>query len=69
MNVQHLEEYQPLVILGMLVVTTLLETARPLVESEIPRWRHARRNLGLSLLAFVAFGATGFLKAGSASKA
>lgn len=67
LNVAALEDYVPGIVLAMLVVTTLLETLRPLVEYEIPRWRHARRNFGISLLAFVAFGATGFLKAGSAA--
>lgn len=40
MQAQALEDYQPLVVLVMLVATTLLETARPKVESDIPRWRH-----------------------------
>jgi sterol desaturase/sphingolipid hydroxylase (fatty acid hydroxylase superfamily) len=67
MTAQALEDYQPLLVLALLAATTLLETARPFVESAIPRWRHARRNLGIGALAFIAFGATGFLKAGAAA--
>ena len=67
MDIVALEDYAPAIVLGMLAITSLLETARPLVEYEIPRWRHAGRNLGIGLLAFVAFGATGVLKAGSAA--
>ena len=68
MNVQALEDYQPLIVLALIVTSTLLETARPLVESEIPRWRHARRNLGMTVLAFVGFAGTAFLKAGSSKR-
>src|SRR5262245_36344964 len=67
MTPQALEDYQPLLVLVLLAATTLLETARPFVESNVPRWRHARRNLGIGVLAFIAFGATGFLKAGAAA--
>ena len=67
MTIEALENYQPLIVLVMFVLTLLLETARPLVESGIPRWRHLGRNLGISVAAFVAFGATGFLKAGSSA--
>lgn len=67
MDLQTLADSEPLIVLFMLVATTVLETARPFVESAIPRWRHARRNLGIGVLAFAAFGATGFLKASAAA--
>jgi sterol desaturase/sphingolipid hydroxylase (fatty acid hydroxylase superfamily) len=63
MNIEWLATYQPLIVPIMLVLTILLETAKPLAQADIHRWRHARRNLGMSALAFITFGALGGLKA------
>jgi len=67
MTIEWLATYQPLIVPIMLVLTVLLESIRPLAQSDMHRWRHARRNLGMTLLAFVAFGALGGVKAGTAA--
>jgi sterol desaturase/sphingolipid hydroxylase (fatty acid hydroxylase superfamily) len=67
MTIESLATYQPLIVPIMLGLTVLLETARPLAQSDEYRWRHARRNLGITLLAFVAFAALGGVKATAAA--
>lgn len=67
MTIEWLATYQPLVVPIMLGLCILLETARPLVQTDIPRWRHARRNIGMSALAFATFGALGGIKVGVAA--
>jgi len=67
MTIEWLAAYQPLIVPIMLVLTVLLETARPLAQSDEFRWRHARRNLAITVLAFVAFGALGGMKATAAA--
>jgi sterol desaturase/sphingolipid hydroxylase (fatty acid hydroxylase superfamily) len=66
-TIEWLATYQPLIVPIMLVLTVLLETIRPLAQSDIHRWRHARRNLGITTLAFVTFGSLGGVKAGAAA--
>src|SRR5215470_13745686 len=63
MDFERLNDAQPLIILTALVLMFALESVRPLLEPATARWKHARRNLGLSLLAFVFFGAAGAAKA------
>jgi len=63
MTIEWLATYQPLIVPIMLGLTILLETVKPLAQSDVQRWRHARRNIGITVLAFVAFGALGGLKA------
>jgi len=67
MTVEWLATYQPLLVPVMLGLTVLFETARPLAQMDSRRWRHARRNIGMSALAFVTFGALGGVKAGTSA--
>lgn len=67
MTIEWLAAYQPLIVPIMLVITILLETMMPLAQSDSDRWRHARRNIGMTALAFVAFGALGGVKAGASA--
>ena len=67
MTIEWLATWQPLIVPIMLLLTILLETARPLAQADVHRWRHARHNLGMTALAFGAFGALGGLKAAAAA--
>jgi sterol desaturase/sphingolipid hydroxylase (fatty acid hydroxylase superfamily) len=67
MTVEWLATYQPLIVPIMLALTILLETVRPLAQSDIQRWRHARRNIGITALAFITFGALGGVKAAASA--
>jgi sterol desaturase/sphingolipid hydroxylase (fatty acid hydroxylase superfamily) len=67
MTIEWLAAYQPLIVPIMLVLTIVLETVRPLAQSDIHRWQHARRNIGITVLAFITFGALGGVKAGASA--
>lgn len=60
--IEELGDAQPLIVLALLCSALLLESLRPLVEFRWPRFTHGRRNLGIGLLAFAAFGAMGAVK-------
>jgi len=67
MTIEWLATYQPLIVPIMLALTILLETLRPLAQTDLHRWRHARRNIGMTALTFVAFGALGGVKAAASA--
>jgi sterol desaturase/sphingolipid hydroxylase (fatty acid hydroxylase superfamily) len=63
MTLERLAPWQPLIVPIMLILTIVLETIRPLAQSDGHRWKHARRNIGMTALAFIAFAALGGIKA------
>jgi sterol desaturase/sphingolipid hydroxylase (fatty acid hydroxylase superfamily) len=67
MTIEWLATYQPMIVPIMLVLTVLLETARPLAQADPHRWRQARRNLGMTALAFITFGGLGGVKAAASA--
>lgn len=62
MTWQEIADAQPLLIGAMFVLMLVLETARPLIEWSEGRWIHLRRNVGLTLVAFLAFALAGMAK-------
>lgn len=62
MDWQAVADDQPLLIGAMFVVMLALESARPLIDWSDGRWSHLRRNLGLTLVAFLGFGLAGMAK-------
>lgn len=62
MTWQEIADAQPVMIAALLVAMLLIETARPLIDWTDGRWQHLRRNLGLTLVAFVAFALAGMGK-------
>jgi sterol desaturase/sphingolipid hydroxylase (fatty acid hydroxylase superfamily) len=62
MDFNKLADAQPLIIVAALAGMLVLETMKPLMEAGVSRWKHARQNLVLSIVAFVFFGLAGGLK-------
>lgn len=62
MTWQDVADAQPLLIAALFPIMLVLESARPLIDWSDGRWSHLRRNLGLTIVAFAAFGVAGMGK-------